>query len=98
MANKEVKKSTEENVEEEPSKSTKSPLIGVIDSGTTTIKFAIFKSRQNKEFIKSSKEIESITPEEGWYEQDPMQIISIVKSCIKDGISQLKSKGIHKCF
>lgn len=71
------------------------PLIGVIDAGTTTIKFSVFQSRENKEFIKASKEIETLVPEEGWYEQDPQEIIMLVRDCIKEAMSQLGSRKIN---
>lgn len=58
------------------------PLIGVIDAGTRTVKFCVFPSPHTKELAEYAIDIESHTPQEGWFELDPLEILEAVKKCI----------------
>lgn len=68
-------------------------LIGVIDAGTRTVKFCIFKSQHNKELLEHAVDIVTYNPEEGWHEQEPMEILNAVYTCITEGLSKLGSLG-----
>lgn len=67
----------------------KVPLIGVIDAGTRYVKFSIFKCRENKEYVKALQDVPTYKPEEGWHEQDPMEILQLVRKCIDAALKQL---------
>ncbi|KAF5281407.1 hypothetical protein FQA39_LY17803 [Lamprigera yunnana] len=57
--------------------------IGVIDAGTRTVKFCLFRSQTIKEYAKHAVDIPQYTPQEGWLEQDPLDIINAINECIK---------------
>lgn len=69
------------------------PLIGVIDAGTRTVKFCVFPSGHTKELAEYAVDIEPHTPREGWSELDPLEILAAVKRCINN-----VAKSISKYF
>lgn len=64
------------------------PLIGAIDAGTNSVKFALFHSQHIKEVTECTAEVTPIVPEEGWFEEDPMEIIGAVYNCIRAVIDE----------
>lgn len=68
-------------------------LIGVIDAGTRTIKFCVFRSEHTKEIVEHTINIATHTPEEGWSEQDPKEILNAVKTCMQAVVDELGPKG-----
>ena len=67
----------------------KNKYIGVLDIGTTSVRFILF--RLNGHILsKSSKEIKQIYPRPGWVEEDPVQIWEAAEISINDAI--LKGK------
>lgn len=66
---------------------TKEPLIGVIDAGTRTVKFCVFRSLHTKEIAEYAVDIAPHTPQEGWMEEDPIEILNAVKTCIQKATS-----------
>lgn len=67
--------------------STKEPLIGVIDAGTRTVKFCVFRSQHTKEVAEHAVDITPHTPQEGWFEEDPLEILAAVQKCVKNVLS-----------
>lgn len=65
------------------------PLIGVIDAGTRTVKFCVFRSLHTKELEEYAIDIAPHTPEEGWFEEDPLEILNAVKTCINKVIGKI---------
>lgn len=69
-------------------------LVGVIDAGTRTVQFCVFVSQHVKEVATHSIDLEPITPQEGWSEQDPLEILEAVKTCMDKVVNEIgASKG-----
>uniref|UniRef100_A0A0K8T8D7 Probable glycerol kinase n=3 Tax=Lygus hesperus TaxID=30085 RepID=A0A0K8T8D7_LYGHE len=64
-------------------------MVGVIDAGSKTIKFAVFSSETKEELFKHQIDIDIRSPQEGWFEQDPLAILNHIKSCIRNVISKM---------
>lgn len=69
------------------------PLIGAIDEGTSSARFILFKAQTAEVVAKYQMEISRSYPNEGWVEQDPMEILKVVKTCITLTIQQLHDLG-----
>lgn len=68
-------------------------LVGVIDEGTKTIGFSIYTTPDFKEIAAHSVELSVITPQDGWYEQDPLEMMSSINKCAEEAIKQLPDLG-----
>lgn len=68
-------------------------LIGSIDEGTSSARFLLFKAETAEIVCYHQKELSSITPNEGWVEQDPMEILNIVLECIEKTVEKLIALG-----
>ncbi|XP_060519396.1 glycerol kinase-like [Cylas formicarius] len=68
-------------------------LVGVVDASTRTVKFCVFVSQHVKEIAEHAVDLEPITPQEGWSEQDPLKILAAVKGCIQKVIKSLGPKA-----
>lgn len=71
----------------------KLPLIGVIDAGTRTVEFVVFRSQHTDELFTHEVDIGQQTPQEGWLEQDPKEILKAIDVCVKAVAEKLPSKG-----
>ncbi|CAG9816057.1 unnamed protein product [Phaedon cochleariae] len=69
------------------------PLVGAIDEGTSSARFILFKAGTAEIVASHQQELPQIHPQEGWVEQDPMEIISCVQTCIENTIDKLIAKG-----
>lgn len=69
------------------------PLVGAIDEGTSSARFILFKAGTAEVVASYQKELEKTYPQEGWVEQDPLEILNTVLLCIKKGIEQLEELG-----
>lgn len=65
------------------------PLVGSIDEGTSSARFVLFKAETAEIVCFHQEELRQITPKEGWVEQDPMEILSVVEDCIAKTIEKL---------
>lgn len=72
----------------------KEPLLAVIDEGTKTVRFVVFSTSTKEEIVSSQLDIGFSSPQEGWAEQDPLEILSTVRHCIANGIKSLLKLGI----
>ncbi|CAG9811996.1 unnamed protein product [Chironomus riparius] len=70
-------------------------LIGAIDEGTSSSRFIIFRAESTEIIASHQKSVTNIFPCEGWYEQDPMEIINVVRDCIEKAVEQLIELGGH---
>lgn len=68
-------------------------LIGVIDAGTRTVKFCVFKSQHSVELVEHAVDITTKTPNEGWHEQNPIEILNAIKICIQHVSHQIERLG-----
>ncbi|XP_055846746.1 glycerol kinase [Episyrphus balteatus] len=68
-------------------------LVGVIDEGTSTVAFSIYTTPDFKEVASSKFDLKSIHPQDGWMEQDPMEIIKTIHICAAEAIAKLRHLG-----
>ncbi|KAL1517930.1 hypothetical protein ABEB36_001627 [Hypothenemus hampei] len=69
-------------------------LVGVIDASTRTVKFSVFVCQHIKEIAEHAIDLEPITPQEGWSEQDPLKILEAVKLCMNRVVEKLGPKRV----
>ncbi|RDD40913.1 Glycerol kinase [Trichoplax sp. H2] len=84
--------------------SSKGPLVGAIDQGTSSSRFMIFPANSQEVISITQMEIKQMFPREGWCEEDPIEILESVQKCISDAadkcnelnidLSQIKAIGI----
>ncbi|XP_033229476.1 glycerol kinase [Belonocnema kinseyi] len=72
------------------------PLIGSIDEGTSSTRFLVFDVLQRKVVASHQLEIKQYYPQEGWVEQDPMELLGAVLECIKKTMEKMESVGLNK--
>lgn len=68
-------------------------LVGVIDEGTKTIGFSIYTTPDFKEIAAHRVELSVISPQDGWYEQDPLEMMASINKCAEEAIKQLPELG-----
>lgn len=73
-----------------------SRLIGVIDAGTNNIRFVVYKTPNFEEIVSHEVGIKQISPQEGWLEHDPVEIICAVRECAKVALHLLPNQGFSK--
>ncbi|CAG9855577.1 unnamed protein product [Phyllotreta striolata] len=71
------------------------PLIGAIDEGTSSTRFLVFASKTAEVLTYHQIPIESIVPQEGWFEQDPKEILNAVIETIKVTCDNLGKLNIN---
>lgn len=79
-----------------PVRENKHQLIGVIDDGTRTSRFVVYKSDDTRELCAHQIDKVLSTPQEGWSEQDPQEILQDIRLCVASVIEQLKALGYEK--
>ncbi|KAL1517675.1 hypothetical protein ABEB36_001410 [Hypothenemus hampei] len=72
---------------------TTGPLIGAIDEGTSSARFILFRAGTAEVVTSHQHSLSQICPQEGWVEQDPMEILSVVNMCIEKTIEKLIAIG-----
>lgn len=82
----------------EESTVTKEALIGVIDAGTRTVKFCVFRSQHTKEIAEHAVDITPHTPQEGWFEEDPLEILEAVQQCIRSVLGSISMLFFTKLY
>ncbi|KPJ05886.1 putative glycerol kinase [Papilio xuthus] len=67
---------------------------GVIDDGTRQSDlWYIFEAERSEELTAYQIDKTEVQPQEGWYEQDPMEILNHIKTCADNAIGQLTELG-----
>uniref|UniRef100_A0AAU8HN37 Probable glycerol kinase n=1 Tax=Glenea cantor TaxID=983541 RepID=A0AAU8HN37_9CUCU len=69
------------------------PLVGAIDEGTSSARFILFEAGTTNVVASHQQELSQIYPQEGWVEQDPMEILRVVRTCIENAIDKLIASG-----
>ncbi|GBP94515.1 Glycerol kinase 2 [Eumeta japonica] len=69
------------------------PLVGAIDEGTSSCRFIIFKANSSESVASHQIPLSTFHPQEGWVEQDPIEILNAVYICIERAIETLISLG-----
>ncbi|XP_013179574.1 PREDICTED: glycerol kinase [Papilio xuthus] len=69
------------------------PLVGAIDEGTSSARFIIFKANSSEVIALHQKELTQHFPQEGWVEQDPLDILEVVTTCIEKAVEKLVLLG-----
>lgn len=72
------------------------PLIGSIDEGTSSARFILFEAQTAKVIVSHQQALKQIYPREGWVEQDPLEILNVVNTCIQETIKKLEKLGGSK--
>lgn len=62
-------------------------------SGTSSARFLLFKCDSTEIVASHQKSVTNIFPQEGYYEQDPIEILQVVEECIEKAIEQLIELG-----
>lgn len=65
------------------------PLIGALEEGTRTCRFALYEASTLREVAVHCVEVESLRPEEGWVEQDPCAILRAARECVSEAVARL---------
>ncbi|ELU01270.1 hypothetical protein CAPTEDRAFT_119584 [Capitella teleta] len=76
-----------------PVEKTAQPLIGAVDQGTSSTRFLIFNCRTWELITYHQMEILQKYPKEGWVEEDPMEILASVVTCIDKAVENLAALG-----
>lgn len=69
------------------------PLVGSIDEGTSSARFMLFKAGTSTVVVSHQEPLALKCPQEGWVEQDPMEILDVVQRCIMHTIKKLEKLG-----
>ncbi|XP_039964894.1 glycerol kinase-like [Bactrocera tryoni] len=77
---------------ETPSTTSKS-LVGVIDEGTSSVQFSLYSVPYFKEVAKYQIDLKMITPQDGWFEQNPLELMDAVYECCEKACAQLPALG-----
>ncbi|XP_032524346.1 glycerol kinase isoform X2 [Danaus plexippus] len=84
-------------VEEMPVKDgEKKSLVGVIDDGSRTLRFVLYEAERSEELASHQLDKIEVQPQEGWYEQNPCEILEHIKVCAGNAIAQLTDLGYSK--
>lgn len=68
-------------------------LVGAIDEGTSSARFIVFRVGTIEVIASHQEKLSQTFPQEGWVEQDPILILTVVLKCIEETVKKLESKG-----
>ncbi|GBP75324.1 Glycerol kinase 3 [Eumeta japonica] len=74
----------------------KRPLVAVIDDGTKTVRFVIYEAERSEELVAHQLDKTIVEPQEGWYEQDPIEILHHINTCAEKALEDLVELGYSK--
>lgn len=70
------------------------PLIGAIDEGTSSARFLVFVANTAEVLTYHQVPLSQSCPQEGWVEQDPIEILNAVKECLEQTVFNLRQLTI----
>lgn len=53
----------------------------------------IYEAERSEELVSYQQDKTEVQPQEGWYEQDPLEIMHHIKLCAENAIDQLTELG-----
>lgn len=68
-------------------------MVAAIDEGTSSARVLLFKAETADVVCSFQKPLAQKCPQEGWVEQDPMEIIRVVHECIQGSVDELVKLG-----
>lgn len=68
-------------------------LVGAIDEGTSSARFIVFRAGTTEVVCSHQEKLTQSFPQEGWVEQDPMEILAAVTRCIQETWKKLDVMG-----
>ncbi|XP_063378111.1 glycerol kinase 3-like [Cydia fagiglandana] len=71
------------------------PLIGAIDEGTSNVKFLVFAANTSEVLTYHQTSLKRFSPQEGWVEQDALEILNAVVECIEVTADNLRKLDIN---
>ncbi|KOB78854.1 Glycerol kinase-2 [Operophtera brumata] len=71
------------------------PLVGAIDEGTSSVKFLVFAANTSEVLTYHQLPIRRFSPQEGWVEQDALEILNAVLECIEVTVDNLRKLDIN---
>ncbi|CAB3224545.1 unnamed protein product [Arctia plantaginis] len=71
------------------------PLIGAVDEGTSIVKFLIFAANTSEVLTYHQISLRRFSPQEGWIEQDALEILNAVLECIEVTVDNLRKLDIN---
>lgn len=66
-------------------------LIGAIDAGTSSARFLLFQAQTSVVLASHQIELKKTFPQEGWVEQDPVELLNAVRESINKAIEQFQN-------
>ncbi|KAJ8725648.1 hypothetical protein PYW08_003831 [Mythimna loreyi] len=71
------------------------PLIGAVDEGTSNVKFLVFAANTSEVLTYHQITLKRFSPQEGWIEQDALEILNAVLECIEVTTDNLRKLDIN---
>ncbi|KAH9630697.1 hypothetical protein HF086_003988 [Spodoptera exigua] len=71
------------------------PLIGAVDEGTSNVKFLVFAANTSEVLTYHQITLKRFSPQEGWVEQDALEILNAVLECIEVTTDNLRKLDIN---
>lgn len=68
-------------------------LVGAIDEGTSSARFIVFKAGTTEVVASHQEKLGQSYPQEGWVEQDPMEILNVVLKCVEETMKKIEVLG-----
>uniref|UniRef100_H2YB91 Probable glycerol kinase n=1 Tax=Ciona savignyi TaxID=51511 RepID=H2YB91_CIOSA len=69
-------------------------LVGAVDQGTSSTRFLVFNAKTAELITYHQVEVTQLFPNEGWVEEDPMEILNTVYECIDKTVQSLTQMNI----
>jgi len=68
-------------------------LVAAVDQGTSSSRVVVYEAGSGEVVAQHQQEVQQLTPQEGWVEQDPEELLSSVEACLAGVAAQLDSNA-----